>query len=104
MSAKKWLRASVGALVFLWSAPLLAAQYALQVNGLACPFCAYGIEKRLRSIEKVTGVQTDIERGRVIVTTAEGTSLDQAAAERAVKEAGFTLAGFERLEAGGEPE
>ena len=24
-----------------------AAEYVLSVDGLACPFCAYGIEKRL---------------------------------------------------------
>ncbi len=33
----------------LWSAILFAAgtQYNLRVDGLACPFCAYGIEKKL---------------------------------------------------------
>jgi len=85
-------------LALLWSAPLFAAQYALQVNGLACPFCAYGIEKQLTSIEGVKGIEVDINEGRVVVTTAEGARFDEEAARRAVKDAGFTLAGFERLE------
>lgn len=88
----------LGMLALLWSAPLLAAQYALQVNGLACPFCAYGIEKELKSIDGVNGVEVDINEGRVIVTAAEGARFDKEAARRAVKNAGFTLAGFEELE------
>ncbi len=97
---KKSLTA-LGMLAFLWSAPLLAAQYALQVDGLACPFCAYGIEKELKSIDGVQGIEVDINEGRVVVTTAEGARFDKEAALRAVKNAGFTLAGFERLEADG---
>lgn len=33
----------------------VAAQprYQIEVAGLACPFCAYGIEKKLRAIEGV---------------------------------------------------
>ena len=36
--------------LLLWSASLFAAgdQYALGVDGLGCPFCAYGIEKTHR--------------------------------------------------------
>ena len=30
--------------------------YSLQVNGLACPFCAYGVEKKLSSIEGVEDI------------------------------------------------
>lgn len=97
------MKKSIGALcalALLWSAPLFAAQYALQVNGLACPFCAYGIEKKLKSIEGVKSIEIDIDGGRVLVTTAEGAPFDEEAARRAIEDAGFTLAGFEQL--GGE--
>lgn len=35
-------------LLLLWSLAALAAgtQYAMRVDGLACPYCAYGIEKK----------------------------------------------------------
>lgn len=75
-------------------------RYALQVDGLACPFCAYGIEKQLRRIPGVEHIQTDIEAGVVCVTMAEGHALEQSQAAQAVAEAGFTLGDFRTLGAG----
>ncbi len=70
--------------------------YTLQIDGLACPFCAYGIEKQLGAIEGVETVETDIKSGTVTVTMQEGASLDEGAANGAVEAAGFTLRGFEQ--------
>ncbi len=72
------------------------SSYRLKVDGLACPFCAYGIEKKLSSVPGVAGVQTNIKQGSVIVTMRDGATLSQAAAQQAVKAAGFTLNGFSR--------
>lgn len=69
--------------------------YKLRVDGLACPFCAYGVEKKLNAIKGVQGVGVDIASGTVTVTMAEGASLDEATAKQAVKDAGFTLRKFE---------
>lgn len=44
----------------------------------------------------VERVETDIKHGVVIVTMDDGAALDETAAKRAVKEAGFTLKGFKR--------
>ena len=70
-------------------------RYALRVDGLACPFCAYGIEKQLSQIEGVKSVTTDIGKGEVFVEMADGRVLDPTTAERAVKKAGFKLRGLE---------
>ena len=72
--------------------------YTLQADGVACPFCAYGIEKQLGAIEGVEAVETDIKSGTVIVTMQDGATLNEAAAKEAVEAAGFTLRGFERAE------
>jgi mercuric ion binding protein len=74
----------------------IAAQprYQIEVAGLACPFCAYGIEKKLRAIPGVERVETNIKEGTVVVVMKEGTTLDRTRVERAVREAGFTLKGF----------
>ena len=72
----------------------------MRVDGLACPFCAYGIEKQLSAIEGVESVETDIKSGAVIVTMAPGSTLDEDAARKAVKAAGFTLRGFQGQGAG----
>lgn len=69
--------------------------YKLYVDGLACPFCAYGVEKKVGGLEGVEKVDIDIDEGLVAVTMAEGSTLSEAAAKRAVDEAGFSLRGFE---------
>ena len=74
--------------------------YKLRVDGLACPFCAYGVEKKLNAVKGVQRIEVDIAGGTVTVTMAEGASLDEAAAKKAVKDAGFTLRGFEPAPAG----
>jgi mercuric ion binding protein len=74
------------------------AVYELQADGLACPFCAYGIEKQLGALEGVASVETDVKSGTVTITMEEGATLDETDAERAVDRAGFTMRGFRRRE------
>ena len=69
--------------------------YRLYVDGLACPFCAYGVEKKVTGLAGVEKVEIDIGAGLVAVTMAEGASLTEDAARQAVDEAGFTLREFE---------
>ncbi len=77
-----------------------SAVYSLQVDGLACPFCAYGIEKKLSAIDGVEKIDVDIKEGQVIVTMASGASLSEDRARQAVKDAGFTLRAFAGSEGG----
>lgn len=85
----------------LMATGVLAAppSYQLHVDGLSCPFCAYGIEKKLGALAGVQSVETHIKDGAVIVIMKDGATLDEAAAKRAVKEAGFSLRKFEALPA-----
>lgn len=69
--------------------------YRVRVDGLACPFCAYGIEKTLGRVDGVKGVDIDIDKGTVFVTMAQGATLDEATTRQAVSRAGFTMRGFE---------
>lgn len=69
--------------------------YKLYVDGLACPFCAYGVEKKVSGLDGVEKVDIDIDSGLVAVTVVEGTKLDEATARQAVDEAGFSLRKFE---------
>ena len=72
--------------------------YKLQVDGLACPFCAFGIEKKLSEIEGVNQLDTDIKTGVILLTMKDGVLLDETAAKQAVDKAGFTLRGFEQVQ------
>lgn len=88
--------------LMMFSVAALAAgnQYVLGVKGVACPYCAYGIEKRLNKVDGVTDVQVDIGDSVVRVTLQEDTKLTEERARRAVKEAGFTLHSFSQAEDG----
>ena len=77
-------------------------QYQLRVDGLACPFCAYGIEKALTRTDGVEGIDIDINAGIVTVTMADGAAMTEEKAQQIVKDAGFTLAGFEKVETAAE--
>ena len=70
--------------------------FKLGVNGLACPFCSYGIEKKLGAIAGVESIDIDIKEGVVIVIMADGATLDETEARKAIKDAGFDLRSFER--------
>ncbi|MFU8833180.1 MAG: heavy-metal-associated domain-containing protein [Wenzhouxiangella sp.] len=74
-----------------------SGHYLIHVDGLACPFCAYGIEKQLKKIDGVDKLETDVEKGRVVVVMAEGQALERADVEQAVRDAGFTLRDFESV-------
>ncbi|HHM05474.1 MAG TPA: copper chaperone [Gammaproteobacteria bacterium] len=84
-------------LAALWSVAVFAAgtRYVLRVDGLACPFCAYGIEKKLIRTEGVEAVDMDLAQGQVIVKVRAGAELGEARLERLVDEAGFTLRSVE---------
>ncbi len=90
----KWVLAMAVAL--LWNGAALAAgtQYELRVDGLACPYCAYGIEKKLKKTKGVEQFEIDINRGVVRVIVAEGVKLTEAQMAKLINDAGFTLRGM----------
>ena len=62
----------------------------VMVEGLACPFCVFGIEKRLKKVEGVGGVDVDIKSGEVSLRASEGESIAVVEIPGAVEKAGFT--------------
>ena len=100
---KKAIRKALLGIVIL-SIPLAVGAapqiYELTVDGLACPFCAYGIEKHLTALEGIESIEIDIDEGTILVTAVEGATLDRAEVEQAVMDAGFTLRKVEQAQAG----
>ncbi len=66
----------------------------VQVDGLSCPFCAYGLEKKLRKVGNVASLEIHVSEGRAVLKPKPGTSLDLAAVEQAVRDGGFTPGGL----------
>ena len=97
---KKWVVTMViMVLSIVWTAAGLAAEirYEVGVDGLACPFCAYGIEKKLSSIDGVQEIAVNVTQGLVIVTMAREAQLSEQLARQKVKDAGFSVRSFVRV-------
>ncbi len=62
----------------------------IAVDGLSCPFCAYGLEKNLKKMNGVESVKIDLKTGKATVTLKQGTDVDDKTLRQAVKKAGFT--------------
>ncbi len=79
-------------LSMIWSAATLAAgtEYRMRVDGLACPYCAYGVEKKLKAIEGVGKIDVNLDAGLVVVDVAEGVTLTEPQMKTLFQDAGFT--------------
>ena len=65
-------------------------QLAIQVDGLSCPFCAYGLEKNLKKVKGVSEVEVDMKTGKAFVTIISEAKVTHAQLKEAVKRAGFS--------------
>lgn len=62
----------------------------ITIHGLACPFCAYGVEKKLKKLDGVKSLDIRINDGLAILIAEKGKSIDVHHVPKAVKDAGFT--------------
>ncbi len=62
----------------------------IQVDGLSCPFCAYGLEKNLKKVKGIESVDIDMKTGKATVIIKSDRQVDDQALRQAVKKAGFT--------------
>ena len=96
MIGKRWLLV-FSVVIFLTGTflPRVAHSRILEVTvtveGLACPFCAYGIEKKLKRVEGVRSIDVEMERGIVIITAENDRSVNIGQVPEAVEDSGFSL-------------
>lgn len=62
----------------------------IQVDGLTCPFCAYGLEKRVKELPDVEKSIINVKDSRVEVFPKEGSRIDVDKLKAAIKAGGFT--------------
>ncbi len=67
-----------------------AGEIAIRVDGLSCPFCAYGLEKKLKGLEGAEKIHMDIEKGIARIWVAEGKKIEEKDLKQAVEDAGFS--------------
>jgi len=78
---------------FGWNSLVFSAEKIIQIraDGLACPYCAYGIEKKLMKITGVKHVDFDLKKGLVLVTGEKNLELNEAQLKTLFDDSGFTF-------------
>lgn len=66
----------------------------IDVDGLSCPFCAYGLEKKLKKIETASDIEIHLEEGIAVFSVSKDQKPTKEALEKVVTEAGFTPNGI----------
>ncbi len=78
--------------------------FTLRVEGLGCPFCAYGLEKKFKDIEGVDQLEIDIQTGKMTFRVPTSTALMLGQADARVTKAGYTAKGIAVTRANGKTE
>jgi len=62
----------------------------VEVKGLACPFCAYGLEKKLTEEHGIVSIKIDVEEGLAYLSVLKSQQPTKEVIEQIVIDAGFT--------------
>jgi copper chaperone CopZ len=62
----------------------------IRVDGLSCPFCAYGLEKKLKKVEGAANLFIQLEEGIVSLDVPAGQKPSEQDLKKVVTDAGFT--------------
>lgn len=60
------------------------------VEGLGCPFCAYGLEKKFKKVKGIKNIEIDIEEGLFSFTVPVTTNMTLEEVDTRVVDAGYT--------------
>lgn len=93
--------------VILFAALAANAQtdaFTLRVEGLGCPFCAYGLEKKFKDVKGIKALKIDIQTGKMTYTVPAADKMTLADADARVTKAGYTAKGISVVRADGKTE
>jgi len=62
----------------------------IRVDGLSCPFCAYGLEKKLNDLDGVESINIDFEEGLVVLQVTDSENISEEEIRTKIEKAGFT--------------
>ena len=78
--------------------------FEIQVDGLGCPFCAYGLEKKFKEFKGIKNVKINIETGDFTFTYPTEKKLTLIQIEEKVRKAGYTPITLKIIRSNGEVE
>ncbi len=82
------------ALLFTGTVLADETHYRVDVEGMNCPFCAYGIEKKLKRLDGVEQVEVDLTHGQFWLKVDDGITVSEETVSTIVRDAGFTFKGL----------
>jgi len=99
---RKFSHLAILLLAIGFAAPVFSAasRYEIRADGLACPYCAYGIEKKFMQIDGVSHVDVNLKKGLVLVTGKEDLVLQEPQLKTSFNDSGFTYRKMKKLEHG----
>ncbi len=62
----------------------------IQVKGMSCPFCVYGVEKSLKRLPGVDSASVDLKQSRARIVMQPDQEPDLERIRQAITDAGFT--------------
>ncbi|MBI4395789.1 MAG: heavy-metal-associated domain-containing protein [Elusimicrobia bacterium] len=81
----------------------LTGRVQMRIEGMACPFCAYGVEKHLKKVRGVEEAKVNLGEGTAAVTLKPGAEVTAEQVRQAVRKAGFKASEIKNLEGGDRP-
>ena len=73
-----------------------ARQIEITILGMSCPFCAYGVEQKLKRLDGVVKLEVVLETGLATLALEEDADISNELLQETVKDAGFEAAKITR--------
>ena len=92
----------------LLSGPVLAQNYVVNVHGIVCELCSFGVAKNIRKLPFINpeqyddGVKVDINNQMVFVSVRDNAALDKKALFEAIEKGGYNPVKLWKLNDSGE--
>ncbi len=80
-------------ILFLTTISVIAQdkRYEVKVDGLSCPICTYGLEKKLKSIDGIINLKIELSTGVATFAVKDGKIVSEDQVRKNVKDAGYTF-------------
>lgn len=63
----------------------------IEIKGMACPYCAFGMEKKLKEISGVNNVEIELKEGLAYISTLKAQQPTKESIQDIIINAGFTV-------------
>ncbi len=67
----------------------------IEIKGMACPYCAFGMEKELKKVAGVENVEIELKEGLAYISTPINQKPTKESLEKIIIDGGFTVGEIE---------